>query len=134
MKQLLSTIIFLFAVILKGNAESYSFPSPNEINSVINLDLKGIFSSTHTKSLPLTPVEASLVDNTLLNISFVVHSGEVTVRILSEKGILYSSCINSDQQNSLAISVEDFERGDYKLELTTPAGGYVYGWFTINWE
>ena len=109
-------------------------PSPNEINSVINLDLKGIFSSTHTKSLPLTPVEASLVDNTLLNISFVVHSGEVTVRILSEKGILYSSCINSDQQNSLAISVEDFERGDYKLELTTPAGGYVYGWFTINWE
>lgn len=121
MKHLLSTIIFLFAVILKGNAESYSFPSPNEINSVINLDLKGIFSSTHTKSLPLTPVEASLVDNTLLNISFVVHSGEVTVRILSEKGILYSSCINSDQQNSLAISVEDFERGDYKLELTTPA-------------
>lgn len=119
MKHLLSTIIFLFAVILKGNAESYSFPSPNEINSVINLDLKGIFSSTHTKSLPLTPVEASLVDNTLLNISFVVHSGEVTVRILSEKGILYSSCINSDQQNSLAISVEDFERGDYKLELTT---------------
>ena len=102
MKHLLSTIIFLFAVILKGNAESYSFPSPNEINSVINLDLKGIFSSTHTKSLPLTPVEASLVDNTLLNISFVVHSGEVTVRILSEKGILYSSCINSDQQNSLA--------------------------------
>ena len=101
---------------------------------VINLDLKGIFSSTHTKSLPLTPVEASLVDNTLLNISFVVHSGEVTVRILSEKGILYSSCINSDQQNSLAISVEDFEKGDYKLELTTPAGGYVYGWFTINWE
>ena len=73
MKHLLSTIIFLFAVILKGNAESYSFPSPNEINSVINLDLKGIFSSTHTKSLPLTPVEASLVDNTLLNISFVVH-------------------------------------------------------------
>lgn len=134
MKHLLSTIIFLFAVILKGNAESYSFPSPNEINSVINLDLKGIFSSTHTKSLPLTPVEASLVDNTLLNISFVVHSGEVTVRILSEKGILYSSCINSDQQNSLAISVEDFERGDYKLELTTPAGVYVYGWFTINWE
>ena len=134
MKHLLSTIIFLFAVILKGNAESYSFPSPNEINSVINLDLKGIFSSTHTKSLPLTPVEASLVDNTLLNISFVVHSGEVTVRILSEKGILYSSCINSDQQNSLAISVEDFERGDYKLELTTPAGGYVDGWFTINWE
>ena len=134
MKHLLSTIIFLFAVILKGNAESYSFPSPNEINSVINLDLKGIFSSTHTKSLPLTPVEASLVDNTLLNISFVVHSGEVTVRILSEKGILYSSCINSDQQNSLAISVEDFERGDYKLELITPAGGYVYGWFTINWE
>ena len=123
MKHLLSTIIFLFAVILKGNAESYSFPSPNEINSVINLDLKGIFSSTHTKSLPLTPVEASLVDNTLLNISFVVHSGEVTVRILSEKGILYSSCINSDQQNSLAISVEDFEKGDYKLELTTPAGG-----------
>ena len=45
MKHLLSTIIFLFAVILKGNAESYSFPSPNEINSVINLDLKGIFSS-----------------------------------------------------------------------------------------
>ena len=134
MKHLLSTIIFLFAVILKGNAESYSFPSPNEINSVINLDLKGIFSSTHTKSLPLTPVEASLVDNTLLNISFVVHSGEVTVRILSEKGILYSSCINSDQQNSLAISVEDFETGDYKLELPTPAGGYVYGWFTINWE
>ena len=134
MKHLLSTIIFLFAVILKGNAESYSFPSPNEINSVINLDLKGIFSSTHTKSLPLTPVEASLVDNTLLNISFVVHSGEVTVRILSEKGILYSSCINSDQQNSLAISVEDFEKGDYNLELTTPAGGYVYGWFTINWE
>ena len=134
MKHLLSTIIFLFAVILKGNAESYSFPSPNEINSVINLDLKGIFSSTHTKSLPLTPVEASLVDNTLLNISFVVHSGEVTVRILSEKGILYSSCINSDQQNSLAISVEDFEKGDYKLELTTPAGGYVDGWFTINWE
>jgi len=134
MKHLLSTIIFLFAVILKGNAESYSFPSPNEINSVINLDLKGIFSSTHTKSLPLTPVEASLVDNTLLNISFVVHSGEVTVRILSEKGILYSSCINSDQQNSLAISVEDFEKGDYKLELTTSAGGYVYGWFTINWE
>ena len=125
MKHLLSTIIFLFAVILKGNAESYSFPSPNEINSVINLDLKGIFSSTHTKSLPLTPVEASLVDNTLLNISFVVHSGEVTVRILSEKGILYSSCINSDQQNSLAISVENFEKGDYKLELTTPAGGYV---------
>ena len=134
MKHLLSTIIFLFAVILKGNAESYSFPSPNEINSVINLDLKGIFSSTHTKSLPLTPVEASLVDNTLLNISFVVHSGEVTVRILSEKGILYSSCINSDQQNSLAISVENFEKGDYKLELTTPAVGYVYGWFTINWE
>ena len=134
MKHLLSTIIFLFAVILKGNAESYSFPSPNEINSVINLDLKGIFSSTHTKSLPLTPVEASLVDNTLLNISFVVHSGEVTVRILSENWILYSSCINSDQQNSLSISVEDFERGDYKLELTTPAGGYVYGWFTINWE
>ena len=134
MKHLLSTIIFLFAVILKGNAESYSFPSPNEINSVINLDLKGIFSSTHTKSLPLTPVEASLVDNTLLNISFVVHSGEVTVRILSEKGILYSSCINSDQQNSLAISVEDFERGDYKLEFTTPAGGYVDGGFTINWE
>ena len=134
MKHLLSTIIFLFAVILKGNAESYSFPSPNEINSVINLDLKGIFSSTHTKSLPLTPVEASLVANTLLNISFVVHSGEVTVRILSEKGILYSSCINSDQQNSLAISVEDFERGDYKLELTTPAGGYVYGCFTFNGE
>ena len=134
MKHLLSTIIFLFAVILKGNAESYSFPSPNEINSVINLDLKGIFSSTHTKSLPLTPVEASLVDNTLLNISFVVHSGEVTVRILSEKGILYSSCINSDQQNSLAISVENFEKGDYKLELTTPAGGKAYGWVTINWE
>lgn len=65
---------------------TYSFPSPNEINSVINLDLKGIFSSTHTKSLLCTPVEASLVDNTLLNISFVVHSGEVTVRILSEKG------------------------------------------------
>ena len=96
MKHLLSTIIFLFAVILKGNAESYSFPSPNEINSVINLDLKGIFSSTHTKSLPLTPVEASLVDNTLLNISFVVHSGEVTVRILSEKGILYSSCTSKE--------------------------------------
>lgn len=110
MKHLLSTIIFLFAVISGGNAESYVLPSISEINSVINLDLKGIFSSTHTKSLPLTPVEASLVDNALLNISFVVPSGEVTVRILSEKGILYSSCINSDQQNSLAISVEDFEK------------------------
>ena len=117
MKHLLSTIIFLFAVILKGNAESYSFPSPNEINSVINLDLKGIFSSTHTKSLPLTPVEASLVDNTLLNISFVVHSGEVTVRILSEKGILYSSCINSDQQNSLAISVDALGHGRVFLKV-----------------
>ena len=130
-------LLWVISTFLLGYVPVVSAQSNLEISTeevtISDSDIKflGAFQGTKNKSLPVMPVRAFLSGDEL-NIQFVIPSGEVAIRILSDFGELYSNFMDSDQQNLLIIPIDKYALGNYKLELVTPTGGYIYGWFTIQ--
>nr|WP_321354501.1 DUF3244 domain-containing protein [uncultured Draconibacterium sp.] len=96
------------------------------------IKLKGSFKKISTKSLTLSPIDAS-IGTFGLDVVFLQDLGDLDVVVYSESGnIVYSERIDIQTQQYLSIDVSAWNRGIYQIRFINSEGLYMYGTFEVE--
>lgn len=89
-------------------------------------------SSKDYRSLSEIPITA-IIENGIISIDIWDTVDNITINICSEYGsIIYSESFWTNESIRHFIDINDYQRGNYLLEISNKNNGYVCGWFKIE--
>lgn len=127
---LISLIMGVIIATGYGKPDTPLYLGPKDTKKEIKL--KGSFKKISTKSLTLSPIEAT-ISTSILDVIFLQDLGDMDVVVYSESGnIVYSERIDTQTQQYLSIDVSEWNSGTYQVRFINPEGLYMYGMFEVE--
>lgn len=96
-----------------------------------SVSLKGRWVPVKRSMSQDIPIEAFVEDGQLTIQSSTMRS-DITIRISDSEGnVVYETIVVAEDTGYVCIDLSDLESGNYRLELTSPWGAYLYGMIAI---
>lgn len=94
----------------------------------VKIEVEGHWNETERSISLIVPVSAYITSDLLFVQSSTLRS-DITITIVKNGSIIYEKTVPAAQTANIGISVVDWEKGTYTLELRNQWGGYLYGDF-----
>lgn len=124
----ISLFLLIFLIPQIGNSSPIAIPEGTKKD----IELKGSFNDVSPRMFYLDPIRAT-ISATSLDIEFLSNLGDINVEVYTNNGgLVYEYNIDSQTQQSISISVSDWDSGIYEIRFVNSEGKYMYGTFELG--